>query len=313
MLDPVLLFFLVGVLAGLLKSDLRIPESFYHVLSIYLLFSIGIKGGIETQHAGIRQIIFPLIISLALGVMNCLLAIGVLKSVFKFSLADSTAMGAHYGSVSAVTFAVVCSFVEYSGNAYEKYLTVMLVAMEIPSIWVAILWYRKQQDKNSGVSIGKIMGEVLSGKSMICLLGGLFIGYYIGWSKNEQLNFFFVDLFKGFLGLFMLEMGLVASERMHTLKGAGVRLIFFALLFPLLTASLGIWAGWSVGLSIGGATVLAAMSASASYIAAPAAVRLAIPEANPALYLTGSLGITFPFNLLVGIPLYYQMAKWWYG
>lgn len=307
MLDPVVLFFVLGALAGLLKSDLKVPDSFYNVLSIYLLMAIGIKGGIELQKAGVNHIIIPGISTILLGLAVTGLAYFIAKKLSKLPLEDATAMAAHYGSVSAVTFAVAISFLKSKGVAYEEYMTVLLVLLEIPAIAAAIGYY-KLKTRNESFNLKKLVHEIFLGKSILLLTGGLLIGMYIQFSGNSQLNFFFFDLFKGFLAIFMLEMGIIASKRIEDLKKAGIKILSFGIIMPLIAGTIGVITAKLCGLSVGGCTVLGTMAASASYIAAPAAVQIAIPKANPTLYLTSALGVTFPFNLLIGITLFYQLS-----
>jgi uncharacterized protein len=307
-LDPVVLFFLLGAIAGLAKSDLKVPESFYNVLSIYLLLAIGIKGGIELHHTGINAIIIPCIGAVTLGTVITLSIYVIGTKIFKFSGEDAAALAAHYGSVSAVTFAVVISFLKQHQVSYEGYMTVMLVMMEIPAIVVAIGIYIMKNRTTLSNPL-KLAHEIFMGKSVLLLTGGLIIGVFIEVTGNRQMNIFFFDLFKGFLAIFMLEMGIVASANMSDLRKAGIKILVFGILMPLFSASIGILFGYMIGLSVGGTTILATMAASASYIAAPAAVRIAIPKANPSVYLTAALGITFPFNLIFGINIYHQLAK----
>ena len=202
-LDPVVLFFILGVLARLVKSDLRIPEAFYNVLSIYLLLSIGIKGGIELYKTNFQHILPPLAGTLVLGAFITFIAYFILNKILRFTLEDAAALAAHYGSVSAVTFAVVVSYLKDIGVFYEEYMTVLLVMLEIPAIGIAILLYRLNSSKGSS-GAKNLIHEIFFGKSMILLIGGLFIGMFVAYSGNKQLNFFFFDLFKGFLAIFML-------------------------------------------------------------------------------------------------------------
>jgi hypothetical protein len=313
-MDPVVLFFLLGVIGGVVKSGLKIPESFYNVLSIYLLLSIGIKGGIELFHADSSAILVPVLVTIALSIGICLTAWVYLRKIGKFSIEDAAAMAAHYGSVSAVTFAVVITYLRDKGIFYEEFVTVLLVVMEIPAIAFSILLYKLKQNKSSATQteIGGILHEILLGKSMLLLLGGIIIGSFTAWQHNEQLHSFFFGMFKGFLGIFMLEMGVVTSGRLADLKKVGGFLLLFGITMPLISALLGILAGWATGLSEGGTVILATMAASASYIAAPAAVKMAIPEANSTYYLTTPLGITFPFNLIAGIPIYHSLTHIFY-
>ena len=309
MLDPVVLFFLLGWLGGWVKSGLKIPESFYNVLSIYLLLSIGIKGGIELFHADPGSLLIPAITTLLLSLAVCSIAWLYLRKLGRFSLEDACAMAAHYGSVSAVTFAVVITWLKDRKMPYEEYVTVLLVLMEVPAIAYSILLYRSMQfRKQEGGKLSAVFQEVLLGKSMILLVGGLLIGMFTAWQQNDQLNTFFFGMFKGFLAIFMLEMGVVTSARVQDLRKTGLFLLVFGITMPLISASMGILAGWLAGMSEGGTVILATMAASASYIAAPAAIRVAIPEANPTYYLTTPLGITFPFNIMAGIPVYAELT-----
>ena len=310
-LDPVVLFFILGAVAGLLKSDLRVPQSFYNTISLYLLISIGIKGGIELYHSDADSVVIPILATLLLGVLITNLAKFMLDKTNKFKTADAISIATHYGSVSAVTFAVVISYVKSQGIAYENYMTVLLVMLEIPAIITGVILAAKASNKANN-NIGVIIKEVFLGKSILLIVGGIFIGYTVGYTDNKQINFFFFDLFKGFLCLFMLEMGIITSERIKDLKKVGLTLIAFGVVMPLISATFGILTGVFCGLSQGGTTILAAMAASASYIAAPAAMRLALPEANPTFSLTAALGITFPFNVILGIPLYSYLTALFY-
>ncbi len=312
LLDPVVLFFVLGAFAGVVKSGLRIPLAFYNTLSIYLLLSIGIKGGIELFDHRINEILLPAIGTVLLGGIITVMAFQILFRLGKFDKTNAVAIATHYGSVSAVTFAVVLNYLQDRSVPYEKYVTVLLVLLEIPSIAVGI-FMAKWNNRESGFDLKKIFHEVFLGKTIILLIGGLFIGLATAYTGNKQLNFFFFDLFKGFLAIFMLEMGVVASQRFPDLKKVGLFLILFGIGMPVLSAMTGIGIAMITGLSAGGAIVLATMAASASYIAAPAAMKIALPEANATYYLTASLGITFPFNIIAGIPLYYNITQWLYG
>lgn len=312
LLDPVVLFFVLGFAAPLLKSDLALPRALYDTLSIYLLLAIGLKGGIDLSKTNIGQNMLQLTSPLFLGALIPLCAYPILRKLGKFNLFDSAAIAAHYGSVSAVTFAVVISFLEQNHIVYEQYATVLLVLMEIPAILVGIGLARYKQSQGQ-VSWSKLLHDVLFGKSIYLLLGGLFIGYFCNHDQLKPIETIFITPFKGMLAFFLLEMGIMASSQLDKLKKAGLFLLSFGIIFPICMAIVALFIGKTFGLSMGGAIVLATLSASASYIAAPAAVRIAIPEANSTLYLTSSLGITFPFNIIVGIPIYVQLGKLFYG
>jgi hypothetical protein len=295
------------MLAGILRTDLRLPEAVYEILSIYLLLAIGLKGGVQLATTNLGDIIPPAVGSIMLGIIIPVIAYPILRRIGKLSRPDAAAIAAHYGSVSAVTYAVVLTFLDKHGVFYEAYSTVLLVLLEIPAIAVGILIARLRAAK-SPTSYGKLFHEVFFGKSIYLLCAGLVVGYVLGPERIVTMKLVFVDLFKGALAFFLLEMGLVASHRLSDLKRVGAFLILFGIGMPILAGSFGALTGWGAGLSVGGTTILATLAASASYIAAPAAMRIAVPEANPTLYVTASLGITFPFNLVLGIPLYYWMA-----
>lgn len=314
LLDPVVLFFALGAFAGLIKSDLRVPGSFYQTLSIYLLLSIGIKGGIELSHSPLSQIIWPAIGTLLLGIAITLVGFAIVLKIGKLDRVNAVSIATHYGSVSAVTFAVAISYLKNLNITYESYSTVMLVLLEVPSIAVGILLARVggKENRETGFKFKKVIHEVFFGKTILLLLGGMGIGLVTGTTHNVAINSFFLDLFKGFLCFFMLEMGIVSAGRIKDLKKVGPFLLAFGILMPLLSSCLGIIAGICSGLSVGGTFILATMAASASYIAAPAAMKIALPQANPTLSLTSALGITFPFNVLVGIPIYYHLTNFLY-
>ncbi len=310
-LDPVVLFFILGVVAGLVKSGLKIPVDFFNTVSIYLLLAIGVKGGIEIAHVGLLELARPAAVVLGLGILLTFLAFFVVRKLGKWDLPNAISLAAHYGSVSAVTFAVAVSYLEELKIPFEEYSVALLVFMEIPAIAVgAFLTEILLRKEKSSVPLKKLLHEIFLGKSILLLLGGLVIGSFIAYSGNEQLNFFFIDLFKGFLALFILEMGVLTAERFGECKKAGKFLILFGIIFPLFASVLGIYAASLAGLSFGGSILLATLAASASYIAAPAAMKITVPEANGALPLTAALGITFPFNILVGIRIYHLFAEW---
>jgi uncharacterized protein len=309
LLEPAVLFFLLGLLAGILKTGLRLPEAIYEVLSIYLLISIGLKGGLELTKAKVDEVWLPVLGTLALGVLIPCVAYLILRYIGKLDQPNSAALAAHYGSTSAVTFAVVLSFMERQNVPYEGYTTLLLALLEIPAIAVGILIARSGKAKTEGSSDGNLWHEVFLSRSIYLLMGGLLIGFIAGPARIGAAGTFFLDPFKGVLTLFLLEMGIVTSRRLSDLRQIGGFLVAFGILMPLLSGVLGALVGTATGLSVGGTAVLATLAASASYIAAPAAVRIAIPEANPTYYLTASLGITFPFNVALGVPIYYALSQ----
>lgn len=305
--DPAILFFIIGLIAGIVKSDLKLPEAIYEIISIYLLLAIGLKGGVQLSETNLTTLIFPAIGAISVGLIIPVVAYLILRRIGKFSKADSAAIAAHYGSVSAVTFAVVLIYLDRIGIKYEEFTTVLLVLLEIPAIAVGIFIARLKASRTR-VSYSNLVHEVIFGKSIYLLLTGLVAGYILGPQGMAPVKIVFFDPFKGALTFFLLEMGLVASRRLSDLKNAGSFLIFFGIIMPLISGALGTVVGYYTGLSVGGTAVLATLAGSASYIAAPAAMRIAVPEANPTYYLTASLVITFPFNLIFGIPIYYWMS-----
>ena len=306
--SPVVLAFALGIVAKLLKSDLEIPKPLYQGLSIYLLLAIGLKGGVELSKTSLDAFIGPASITLLLGVLTPLIAYTILRYLGRMDMINSSAIAAHYGSVSAVTFIAAISYVESLGYSPEGFMPTLVALLEVPGIIVALLIPQLSNGGNG--SFKKALHEVVTGSSIILLLGGLVIGFVAGPVKFESVQPFFVSGFQGALVLFLLELGMVTARRLSDLKKVGVFLLAFGILVPILHGVLAIWLGLMVGLSVAGATVLAAMVSSGSYIAAPAAVRIALPKANPSYYLTASLGITFPFNITTGIPIYYLIATW---
>ena len=307
LLSPMVLCFALGCIARLLKSDLRLPESVYAALSTYLLFAIGLKGGVALSNYSVMSIIHPVVATLILGFVIPVLAFSFCRYLGRMKIADAAAIAAHYGSVSAVTFIASLVFLQSAGEDYEGYLPALVAILEIPAIVVGLFMARSEMGK--GKSAGAVLHEIVTGKSIVLLAGGMAVGWLTKEQGYESVKPFFVAPFQGVLCLFLLDMGLLAASKLRDLREVGVFLVLFALSAPILNGALGVLLGHWSGLSTGGATVLGAMAASASYIAAPAAVRLALPQANPSYYLTSAIGITFPFNLALGLPMYYSMAQ----
>lgn len=305
--SPPVLAFVLGVLAVSLKSDLRLPDAVYQALSIYLLLGIGIKGGVSLSEVSWDDIALPLLATLVLGVVVPFLAFGALGLMTKLDTVNKGALAAHYGSTSLVTFTAALVFLDTLKVSYEGFVTTLLAAMEVPGIIIGLLLATRGMNRE--FSWAESMRELVTSKSIVLLVGGLALGVATGAQGYAGIEMFFSGLFPGILTLFLLELGIVAGRRIRDIREGGVGLVIFGVTFPVLAGALGVVAGALSGLSVGGATVLGVIAASASYIAAPAAVRLALPEASPGIYLTAALGVTFPFNLVVGIPLLFTLSN----
>ena len=305
--SPPVLAFALGLLAVLVKGDLRLPDPIYQGLSMYLLLGIGIKGGVALRQSELSDVAIPALATIILGLLIPVLAFLLSGKITKLSEVDRGALAAHYGSTSLVTFTAALVFLEQSSIQYEGFVTTLLALLEIPGIIVGLMLGSRHLKRD--VSWSESLQEIFSSRSILLLVGGLVLGFATGTLGYAKIEPFFGALFIGMLTLFLLEMGTLAGRRMRDVKTAGVGLIVFAIVFPIGAGVLGVVFGYLSGLSMGGAAVLGVLAASASYIAAPAAVRLALPEANPGIYLAASLGITFPFNLTIGIPLIVLVAQ----
>jgi hypothetical protein len=312
LLSPMILAFLLGIAATLLKSDLKFPEELYLSLTIYLLIAIGLKGGYKLSLVPFAEVYKPLGFALILGALIPVWSFVILRYLGHFDVPNAAAIAAHYGSVSAATFSATLAFLDAHQTAYEGYMPGLLAVLEVPAILVAIFLAKLLDKSGKTGSLSEVMRELLTGKSTVLLVGCLAIGLLAGKSGWEQVAPFFDTPFRGILMLFLMEAGLVTGRRLKDLKRVGVFLIGFGILMPFLHALLGlVVAKWS-GLSMGGAMIFAVLMSSASYIAAPAACRVALPQASPTYYLTASLAVTFPFNIIVGLPIYYELAEWFY-
>lgn len=332
LLSPVVMFFALGLLAALVKSDLKLPSGLGEALSMYLLISIGIKGGMELSHYSLAVMIKPILGVLLLGILIPALALMILRWM-GIDLKNAIGLAAVYGSVSIVTYGAAISFLDQSGITYESYMNVLIVLMESPAIIFSLFlvkWIEKTRDLpaaapsrrfgivaannpfTSGLVNKEILRESLFGKSVLLLMGSLLIGWVSGDHAISVVKPMFIDLYRGVLMLFLLHMGIVAGQRLPEIKKHGVKLVLFGLLMPVGCGMLGVALGYGVGLSLGGAALMGVLAGSASYIAAPAALKSSVPEANPSIYLGLALGITFPFNLVIGIPFYYTVANWIY-
>ncbi len=314
LLSPLILSFALGVIARLVKSDLKFHEALSTTLSLFLLMAIGLKGGSAAakSHDGL------LLVATGALLLACLIPVWsffIAKKIGKYNNSDSASLAAHFGSTSAVTFLACLAFLDQAKQSAEGFMPAILALMEIPAIAIALLIARiYTHDKTTGkVSILNALGNVLASKSILLLLGGFAIGFA---SPNglKDVSAFFVDPFKGVLCLFLLELGMSAAEKLKEIRSMNLGfLIIFATLLPLCHGLLGVMIGKWTGLSLGGSVALATLAAGASYIAAPAAVKMGIPTANTAIGVGAALGITFPFNLAIGLPTYFMFAKAIYG
>jgi hypothetical protein len=292
--------------ATLARFEVRLPESLYPILSTFLLLAIGLKGGKALAAASPGDIWKPLVASLALGVVTPVVAFILFRVLNRLDTVNSAALAAHYGSVSAVTFTVLLSSLDTRGIDYEGFVAGLLAVLEIVGIIVALFLAR---GSSSGDGWKSALGEVVRGRSIALLVTGLVIGAVVGADRMAPTDPLFVGLFAGALTLFLIEMGVIAAERLRDISSAGWRMVALGVLIPLVNGLLGALLGTVAGLSTGGVAVMATLAGSASYIAAPAAVRIALPQASPGLYVTASLGVTFPFNLTLGIPYYIALAQ----
>jgi uncharacterized protein len=309
LMSPMVLAFVLGIVASLLRSDLKIPPEAYAMMTVYLLFAIGLKGGAKLEGVAFADFWKPLLAALFLSLAIPLWSFGLLRSFGRLDTVNSAAVAAHYGSVSAVTFGEALVFLSIVGITAEPYMAALLAVMEVPAIILAIFLVGRAGLKAAGGgAMGRVVRELITSKSIVLLVGGMAIGLLAGQKGAEQVAPLFDDPFRGVLTLFLLEIGLITGRSLGDLKKTGWRLIVFATVMPLLHGLLGVWLGDLCGMSLGGATVLGTLAASASYIAAPAAVRVALPAASPAIYLTASLALTFPFNVIIGIPTYFAFA-----
>lgn len=306
-IDPVILFFLLGLIAGLLRSELRLPAAIYEFVSILLLLAIGLKGGIELARQPFGNLLPAMLAVVGMGLVLPLVAFPVLRYAGRFKRADAASIAAHYGSVSVGTYAVAVAYFSTRQISFEPYMPLLLVLLEIPAILVGIVLARGISRQTRW---GSIAHEVFLGKGIVLLIGGLLIGWIAGADGLAPLEPLFFDLFKGILAIFLLEMGLITAVQIAPLRQHGPFLLVFGVAMPLFSALVGTGLGLALGLSVGGTAMLATLAASASYIAVPAAMRISVPEANPSLSLTAALGITFPFNVMLGIPIYYALAVW---
>jgi len=315
-LDPAILFFIFGVFAGVIKSNLEIPHPIARFLSLYLLMALGLKGGFALHHSGFTfEIAVALGLAIFLAVIIPLMGYAVLKT--KLNRYDSAAIAATYGSVSAVTFITATQSLDHFGIEFGGHMAAAMALMESPAIILAILLANKARVASNpaaqSVGMPKILHESFTDGAQLLLLGSMIVGIVSGDAGQAIMAPFSIDLFKGMLAFFLLDMGLQAAKNFDGLKGKPRITLLYAIGAPLVHAALALLLSTIAGLSLGNTILLMVLAASASYIAVPAVLRHALPEVNPALYMGMSLGITFPFNIILGIPLYTYVAKLVHG
>jgi hypothetical protein len=314
LLTPAVMFFALGAGAQAFRADLKFPPDLVKALSIYLLVGIGLHGGAELAHASLAAAVQAVLAALVLGATLPLVAYAILVRLGRVGKLDAAAIAAHYGSVSAGTFLAASAYLQARGVAYEGYPVIMLAVMETPAIIIGLVLAQSARGPGAGVATAKggtlamLSGAARHG-SIVLLVGSMLIGAAASPKALAAVMPFYETIFLGVLCLYLLELGMVAAQRLGDFGRMGGFLTAFGIAMPLIGAACGLAVGhYWLGLGAGGTTLVAVLGASASYIAVPPAVRMAIPEANPSLYLTLSLGITFPFNVVVGIPLYHSIA-----
>lgn len=310
-LSPPILFFILGIFASRVRSDLEIPPAVGKILSYYLLIVIGFKGGVELGASEINfKLLYSLLSALFVGAALPFLAFPLLRVIVRLDRLNAAAIAAHYGSISVVTFVAAVAFLGTYQVSYEGYIVAMMALMEAPAIITGLVLAKGGQGQK--IFSPAFVQEVFFGGTLLLLLGSFGIGWITGERGMEAMTGFIKVPFTGILCLFLLEMGILAGKRLEDIKKAGLHLVLFGIYMPLIGAALGLITGAVIGLSQGGTNLLAVLCASASYIVVPAALRHALPEANPSLSMPLALGVTFPFNIFVGIPLYFYGAKMLY-
>ncbi|MFK7975916.1 MAG: sodium-dependent bicarbonate transport family permease [Halioglobus sp.] len=313
-LDVSVAFFLLGAFAAFVRSDIAFPKGLYQSLVLYLMIAIGLKGGIALSAHASWDLVTQSIFVISLGLVLPLIAFPILYYVGKLPRQDAASICAHYGSVSVGTYAVAVAFLEAMSIEYEDYIALFVVLLEMPAIAVGIALAKRAAAKgesSGGPSLpsGKLLHEIFLNQGIVLMTGGLLIGYMAG-ERTYSIAPLFFDLFNGVLALFLLEMGMVSARRIGELKHQGSFMLAFGIFMPLIGGVMGSALGLAVGLSTGGAILLAVLGGSASYIAVPAVMRQALPDSNHSLSIGVSLGITFPFNVILGIPTYMVITQW---
>lgn len=313
--SPMLMFFLLGVTARLLRSDLEFPDAVAKGLSLYLMLSVGFRGGTELAHVGVGlQTAWALLMAIVLSLAIPFVAFALLQALARPGRVDAAAIAAHYGSISVVTFLTAAAYLTERGIAHGGELVAMAALMETPAIISGLLLARSGEGKGLRELVQPVLlRKILVSGSIVLLLGSFAIGALSGEKGAVMLKPFVEDPFRGLLCLFLLDLGLLAGARLASIRGMRPAFLAFGVLMPLTGAVMGLIAAWMLGYDPGSGALLAVLCGSASYIVVPTAMRMALPEANPAYSLTLSLGITFPFNMTIGIPLYWTLAQWLLG
>ena len=304
--SPPVLAFVLGALAVILRSDLRLPDPIHTWISTYLLLAIGLKGGHSLKGSELSTLISPAVLTIAFGIAIPAVIFFVTTKLLRLSAPDAGSLAAHYGSVSVVTFTAAMIFAAEADFITEPFLTSLVAILEVPGIVVALVLVSMKSD---GIKWRSAVHEVLTGRSVLLLVGGLVIGAVSSANSFSRVEPFFVGMFSGLLTLFLLDMGATVATRFATSGKPPLRMAIFAVISPIVFGTTGVIAAHAIGMSIGGSAVFGIMAASASYIAAPAAVRIALPNADSGLSLGLALGVTFPFNLTIGIPLAFILSR----
>lgn len=304
--SPPVLAFVLGALAVILRSDLRLPDPIHTWISTYLLLAIGLKGGQGLKESELSTLISPAVLTIAFGIAIPVVIFFVTTKLLRLSAPDAGSLAAHYGSVSVVTFTAAMIFAAEADFITEPFLTSLVAILEVPGIVVALVLVSMESD---GIKWRSAVHEVLTGRSVLLLVGGLVIGSVSSANSFSRVEPFFVGMFSGLLTLFLLDMGATVATRFATSGKPPLRMAIFAVISPIVFGTIGVSAAHAIGMSIGGSAVFGIMAASASYIAAPAAVRIALPNADSGLSLGLALGVTFPFNLTIGIPLAFILSR----
>jgi hypothetical protein len=307
--NPTLLFFVLGIVAALVRSDLEIPAPSVKFISLYLLFSIGFKGGQELQHSVFTsEIVYSLLAGMLIATLIPLYSFFILKR--KMGVSNAGSIAAAYGSVSAVTFVAAVNFLEIQELHFGGHMVAVMALMEFPAIIVGfILIMTYEEEYKSSVKLGSIIRHSLSNGSVLMLMGSLVIGIISDSHQAEGIKPFTTDIFKGFLAIFLLEMGIITAKRFSAFRHHGLFVMLFAIVIPAINGSAVAWASQFITNEVGNRFIFAILAASASYIAVPAAMRLAAPKADPGIYIPMALGVTFPFNITAGMPLYFWIIQ----